>query len=311
LMTGPTQPEPRGDILLAEDSSVVRAMVRQVLETAGYRVAEAENGEVAFAMIHRHRPDVALLNVEMPVLDGHQLLTRMKADPTIADIPVIFLTGRTSTAEIVEGLRMGAHDYLRKPFEPAELIARVSAAIRIARLQQELTRQNFELEHLSRTDQLTGLANRRHGDERLREEFAVARRHRRDLSALMLDVDHFKSINDRYGHAGGDDVLQEIARRLESALRPGDVAARWGGEEFLVILPNTALEQATSVADRILVVMKEHPVSLTDEQQCNVTISIGAATSFEHSPDDLVRQADDALYRAKRGGRDRVCVAQR
>jgi two-component system cell cycle response regulator len=301
-------PSPR--ILLAEDSGVIRAMVRKVLEAAGYSVVEAANGQLALELCIESRPDVALLDVEMPVLDGRQLLLRLKSDPNLSHIPVIFLTSRTSTAEIVEGLRIGAHDYLRKPFEPAELIARVSAALRVARLQQELSKQNAVLSLLSITDPLTGLANRRYGEERLRTEIETATRHQQPLTLLMLDADHFKQVNDRYGHSGGDAVLKELARRMQGVLRVGDIAARWGGEEFLLVLPNTALPGAIALAERLLEEMRGIPIAVGADQSCVVTASIGAAEGGGKNFEELLRRADDALYQAKHDGRDCVRLAQ-
>jgi two-component system cell cycle response regulator len=302
-------------ILFAEDSTVIRAMVRRALEAAGYVVLEAANGQVAFDLCLQDRPDVALLDVEMPVLNGPQLLERLKADPRFSDIPVIFLTGRTSTAEMVEGLRIGAHDYLRKPFEPAELIARVSAAVRVARLQQQLTTRNEELALLSRTDQLTGLSNRRHGEERLRAEIEAARRYERPLTVLMIDIDHFKGVNDRYGHAGGDAVLRGLGHRLRDLLRGADTAARWGGEEFVVLLPDTSLAGGIALAERFLDTMRETPIVIDDHataddhETCAVTVSIGAAGSDDTPLAEILRRADEALYRAKDDGRDCLRLA--
>lgn len=298
-----------GRILLADDSSLIRAMVRKVLESAGHTVMEAANGQLALDLCLAAKPDVALLDVEMPVMDGRQLLVRLKAAPELADVPVIFLTSRTSTAEIVQGLESGAHDYLRKPFEPPELIARVSAALRVARLQQELTRQNAELSILSRTDRLTELSNRRHGEERLRAEMETARRHHQPLAVLMLDIDHFKQVNDRHGHGAGDAVLQELARRMQSILRLGDVAARWGGEEFLVVLPNTALPGAVALAERYLQVVRDTPMTIVNGPRCSVTVSIGVTEAAGHDFETALRRADRALYRAKREGRNCLRVA--
>jgi two-component system, cell cycle response regulator len=308
-------PIPPARILFADDSAVIRAVVGRALEGAGYVVIEAENGQVAFDRCEQDIPDVALLDVEMPVLNGPQLLKRLKADHRFSDIPVIFLTGRTSTAEMVEGLRIGAHDYLRKPFEPAELIARVSAAVRVARLQQQLTTRNDELALLSRTDQLTGLSNRRHGEERLRAEIEAAQRYQRPLTVLMIDIDHFKRVNDQYGHAGGDAVLRELGHRLRTLVRAADTAARWGGEEFVVLLPDTSLAGGIALAERFLETIREMPIVVDDQATgddhatCSVTVSIGAAGSDETPLAEILRRADEALYRAKRDGRDCLRLA--
>jgi diguanylate cyclase (GGDEF)-like protein len=271
-------------------------------------VIEAANGQLALDVCSKVRPDIAVLNVEMPIMGGWELLRRLKGDPKFADMPVIFLTGRTSTSEIVEGLKMGAHDYLRKPFEPPELIARVSAAIRVARLQQELNKQNIELDLLSRTDQLTGLPNRRSGEESLEAAFENSQRYGWPITILMIDVDHFKLVNDHHGHAGGDAVLKEVARRMSSVLRTGDVAARWGGEEFLIVLPNTDLQGGALLAERLLDVMREKTIDVGVER-CTVTVSVGVASDSNMSVDKLVQAADGALYLAKQSGRDRLEVA--
>ena len=228
-----------GRILVAEDSLVVRAVVCEQLEEEGYDVVEAVDGESALASCTLTRPDAILLDIEMPGLDGNQVLARLKADPELSDIPVVFLTGRTGTDDMVAGLRAGAHDYLKKPFEPAELLARVGGAVRIKRLQDELRLRNEELDQLSRIDGLTGLHNRRHLDEQLSAETNSARRHQQPLAILLLDIDHFKLVNDVEGHPAGDRVLQEFASRLRATVRAGSVIGRWGGEEFLVIAPRT------------------------------------------------------------------------
>jgi diguanylate cyclase (GGDEF)-like protein len=233
----------------------------------------------------------------------------MKLDPDLQEIPVIFLTGRTGREEMLAGLRMGAHDYLSKPFDPAELIARVSAALRVARLQQQLGRRNAELDQLSRTDMLTGLHNRRHGEECLRAEVVRAQRSNRPLSLFMIDIDFFKKINDRYGHARGDTVLQEMARRLLAVLRRGDVAARWGGEEFLVVLPDTDTGGASQLGTRVLEAMRSRPIALGEHLSCPITVSLGIATAIVAEPEELLKRADDALYAAKEAGRDRFVTA--
>jgi diguanylate cyclase (GGDEF)-like protein len=297
-----------GHILLVDDSRLVRAMVRKHLVGEGYSVEEAENGEIALRLCRKERPDIVLMNLEMPVLDGRQTLMQMKADETLREIPVIVLTGRTSSEEMVAGLRMGAHDYLRKPFEPSELIARVSAALRVARLQRQLSKRNAELDSLSRTDALTGVHNRRHGDEYLVIECGRAVRSGRPIAVLMLDVDLFKTINDRFGHSGGDVVLREMAVRITSLLRQGDLFARWGGEEFLGVLPDTDLEGAIVLAERILQDIRKRPVALSDNTTCAFTVSIGVASGSGADPEGLVKVADNGLFAAKAEGRDRVCI---
>jgi two-component system, cell cycle response regulator len=296
-------------ILVAEDSRVVRAILREPLRAHGYRVLEAADGEQALACCSEERPDVVLLDVEMPVLDGHQVLARIKQQPELADVPVVFLTARATTEDVVQGLRLGAHDYLRKPFEASELLARVSAALRVKTLQDELRRRNLELDQMSRTDALTGLHNRRHLEERLGEFVSLARRHGEDLAAAMIDLDHFKRINDNGGHPAGDAVLRVTAERLRGILRAEDVLGRWGGEEFLALLPRTDAAGAQLAAERMRQAVAGQPIPLPEGGETRVTASIGAATGVDHGAADLVRRADAALYEAKAAGRNRVVVA--
>ena len=295
-----------GRILVADDSLVVRTVVCDQLEDEGYEVAQAVDGESALAQCAGFRPDAILLDIEMPGLDGHQVLARLKADHDFSDIPVVFLTGRTSTDDMVAGLRAGAHDYLKKPFEPAELLARVGGAVRIKRLQDELRVRNAQLDALSRIDGLTGIFNRRHLDEQLQKECNTGRRHTQPLAILMLDIDHFKLVNDSEGHPAGDRVLQEFALRLTASVRSGGVVGRWGGEEFLVIAPQTNLAEAGMLGERIRAAIADRAVNLGDHDIA-VTVSIGCAVGHG-APTELVEQADAALYRSKAEGRNRVTV---
>jgi two-component system, cell cycle response regulator len=298
-------------VLIADDSLVVRAVVRARLEDEGYDVVEAEDGQTAIAMCLQAPPDVVLLDVEMPGLDGHQVLTRLKRDETLRDIPVVFLSGRTSMDDVVAGLRAGAHDYLKKPFQAAELVARVGAAAHVKQLQDRLLERNLDLERLSRTDLLTGLYNRRHLEDQLGRAHRTARRAHRGLGLVLLDIDHFKRVNDTYGHAAGDRVLCEFAERMTSQLRDGDIAGRWGGEEFLVILPDTDPGGALQVANRIRASVAETPfdTSAVDGQAIRVTVSGGCVVGPVATSDDLVSAADGGLYAAKDSGRNRIVAA--
>jgi two-component system cell cycle response regulator len=294
-------------VLIADDSLVIRAVVRGDLEEEGYQVREAVDGPDALQQCREDPPDVVLLDIEMPGLDGYQVLAELKGDIGLKDIPVVFLTSRDGMSDIVTGLRGGAHDYLKKPFEPAELLARVGSAVHVKKLQDQLQERNAELDRLSRTDSLTGLYNRRHLDSELARLHRDSVRHRDPLCVLLLDLDHFKQVNDTYGHAAGDEVLRAFADCLRSELRAGDIVGRWGGEEFLVILPRTDLDGGRAIAERIRSVTAAEPVSARDES-VPVTVSGGCALGPGASIEAVVQVADTCLYEAKVGGRNRIAT---
>lgn len=285
-------------ILVADDSATVRAVLRLELEAASYAVIEAEDGQQAVDQAIAHAPSVILLDVEMPVLDGHQALAMLKADERTRDVPVVFLSGRGAGDDLVQALREGAHDYLRKPSEPAELLARVGAATRMKELQDELRRRAEELERVSRTDHLTGLANRRHVEEHLRAVLAAGSRHGVPATVLVIDIDNFKRVNDAGGHAAGDEVLIQVAQILSGSLRVEDVVGRWGGEEFIVVAPHTTRASAVLLAERLRSAV---------EAATPVTISIGGACTPVAAA-RLIETADANLYRAKERGRNCVVV---
>jgi diguanylate cyclase (GGDEF)-like protein len=295
-------------VLIADDSLVIRAVVRDGLENEGYRVVEAVDGLAAVELCREDPPDVVLLDIEMPGLDGYQVLTELKGDAELRDIPVVFLTSRDTMNDVVAGLRGGAHDYLRKPFEGAELLARVAAASHVKALQDQLQQRNAQLEQLSHTDSLTGLYNRRYLAGELDRRRNDSLRHEYPLSVVLFDLDLFKQVNDTYGHAAGDQALRAFADHLQRELRAGDVGGRWGGEEFLLILPHTDLAGAVAVADRIRSATAEEPVAV-DGRSITVTVSGGCALGPGESPEAVVRLADAGLYQAKLAGRNRIATA--
>ena len=285
-------------VLVADDSPTVRAVSCLELESAGYAVLQAENGRHAVELARSHDVDVVLLDVQMPEMTGHEALAALKADPATRDIPVVFLSGSGTGDDVVDALREGAHDYLRKPPVGAELLARVSSAYRVKQLQDQLRERAVELDTLSRTDHLTGLHNRRHAEEHLRVCLAGAKRHGFGVAVLLADVDHFKAVNDSRGHSGGDDVLFEVGQVLSREVRAEDVAARWGGEEFVVVATHTDEAATGQLAERLRTVV---------ESTCGVTISIGAAVGAGEE-DAMLSAADRNLYAAKRAGRNRCVV---
>ena len=293
-------------VLVAEDSLTVRALLRAHLRDRGYSIVEAADGEQALSRARESLPDVILLDVEMPKLDGFGVLERLKADPDLCDVPVVFITGRTTAEDAVRGLELGAHDYLRKPFEAAELAARVHAALRVKRLQDDLKALNAELAGHASSDGLTALHNRRFLDEQLERLCSRSARHHRPLALLLIDVDHFKRLNDTFGHQGGDEALIKLSRRVAGRMRAGDLLGRWGGDEFMVIAPDLDHEGAAALAEGLRTEIGRRPLSLLDGPPTEVTASIGWATWRGDSAAELVRRADDALFAAKQAGRNWV-----
>ena len=292
-------------VLVAESSAEIREDLLRRLAERGNRVAGAAAGEEALELVAREAPDVILLDQELAGVGGMEVLDRLRAHEELAAMPVIMLTASHDHELMLEALRRGAHDYLRKPFDPAELDARVLAALRVKRLHNALLEANRRLARQALTDDLTGLANRRHGGRQLEREVALCVRHGRLLALLRVDVDHFKEINDSLGHEAGDEVLVAVARRLEGAVRGGDELARWGGDEFVAILPGTDKPGALRAAERLRAAVSEAPVVVAG-RELPVTVSVGWAHWAGDTPDDLLARADRALYRSKDAGRDTV-----
>jgi diguanylate cyclase (GGDEF)-like protein len=274
-------------------------------------VLTASGGAEALAMMAAQPVTLVLCDVEMPGLDGFNFLKITRGHADLAEIPVIMLTVKEDLGAKVKGLTEGASDYLTKPFHNEELVARVRVHLKLKQLQDELRLKNAKLEELSRLDALTQISNRRHFMEVLESEFARAQRYTATLSLVMLDVDHFKLVNDTWGHVAGDDALIGVTNAARALLRKCDHAARYGGEEFALLLPETPLEGARIVAERIRRSVSEVVIA-QPLGEFSVTVSLGIATfpgTGIANPSELVRQADEALYAAKRAGRNQVCVA--
>ena len=289
-------------ILVAEDNADQLEIIQTILTKGRYRVVSAVNGQEAMERLAREPVDIALLDIMMPKLTGLEVCRKIREDPRLRNIYVIFLTALVAGEDRVKGLEMGANDYITKPFYIPELMARISVA-------ERLTHERREMERQAAHDPLTGLYNRRTFEERLGPEFDRAKRYGRPLSILMIDVDDFKRVNDKYGHDWGDVVLKEVARVLREKTRKSDIPARYGGEEFIMMLPEIALEGAEQAAEKIrqeIDGLRFNPNSLPP---FSVTVSVGVASSSSRSYEDsraAVKDADLALYRAKRNGKDRV-----
>jgi diguanylate cyclase (GGDEF)-like protein len=294
-------------VLVVDDSLLILEALSSLIGDE-YDVLVAMNGEEAIELAVEESPDLILLDVVMPERDGYEILSILKSTPCTTDIPVIFLTGMGGEADEIRGLRMGAVDYIVKPFVPEIVRARV-------RTHLELKRSRDLLHRLALMDGLTGIANRRCFNDRLGVEWARSLRTQTPLSLILADIDHFKPYNDFYGHPAGDSCLVQVACALErESLRPSDLAARFGGEEFTLLLPETDLPGAILVAERIQAHIGKlairHENSAVSPQ---VTLSLGIASLIAvpgMTADQLIQEADERLYEAKQQGRNQIrCAA--
>jgi two-component system, cell cycle response regulator len=305
-------------ILVVDDHPDNVEILDARLSSRGYVVETATNGQEALDQVQANPPHLILCDVMMPVMDGYEVSRRIKNDPELPFIPIILVTARDSTADKVEGLEAGADDYLTKPINFPELEARVRSMLRIKRLQDELDEKNRELEvankrlrKLSITDGLTELYNHRHCQTLLHDEFERSHRTGERIAVCMLDLDRFKAVNDTYGHPTGDVILYETAQILRSTAREIDMVGRYGGEEFIVILPDTDEEEGARFAERVRQAVEAHEYR-DDATLVRMTVSCGAASFPEQgvdTPEALLKRADEALYAAKTGGRNKVVRA--
>ncbi|BCM92324.1 response regulator PleD [Abditibacteriota bacterium] len=310
-------------ILVVEDSPEIASLMSLTLRMEGYGVVTASTGARALQLIAADKPSLILMDVMMPGLTGFQVAEQLKGDDATRDIPIIFVTARHEVDDRVQGLEV-AVDYISKPFAVPELLARVRAALRMQKLQSELKASNDQLSKLAITDPLTGLYNRRGFDAQLEDELHRARRFRQPLGLVVFDLDRFKSVNDSYGHAQGDMVLQSFAEALLNLSRRVDKVARFGGEEFAVLLPNTDEVGAKIFAEKVRIAVEDTPISCPScglGKTISVTVSGGVAVlvpstganndghvplSITRLAEGLFEMADAHLYRAKQGGRNRI-----
>ncbi|MGH7469479.1 MAG: diguanylate cyclase [Longimicrobiales bacterium] len=298
-----------GRILVVDDNSDNVEIIATRLRFRGYEVLEATNGRKALERVKQDAPDLILLDVMLPDIDGYEISRRIKGDENLPFIPIILVTARDSTQDKVAGLDAGADDYLTKPINFPELEARVRSMLRIKRLQDELEEKNTELERLSISDGLTGLFNHRHIFGLLHEEFERANRTSERLTVAMFDLDHFKAVNDNYGHPAGDRVLEQFAEILRESAREIDRLGRYGGEEFVALLPDTGIEDGIVFVERVRREVARRPFMIGRDEPLSMTTSCGVATyphELIHDPETLVRLADEALYAAKAAGRNRA-----
>ncbi len=304
----------KAKILLVEDNKTQASIICEGLTRCGYEVIHVENGMAAIKSAKADKVDLVLLDLLLPDIDGNEVCRWLKLNHDTKALPIIMLTAKGAANDKVAGLEAGADDYLPKPFDESELNARIYARLRVKLQQDELQQKNRQLESmltqvetLAIMDSLTGLFNRRRFETILANEFKKSQRYKHPLACMMIDIDHFKNVNDRFGHQAGDSVLREVAQCIQSCIREVDTLSRWGGEEFMVVSPNTSKDNALHAAERILRGVGSHRFEAIDGQQ--VTVSIGVAGIPDPDIDNaekLVHAADMALYEAKRKGRARV-----
>lgn len=303
----PDQPGRRPKLLVVDDQPINIQALYQVF-SRDHQVFMATSGEQSLAMCAGKQPDLVLLDVEMPGMDGYEVCRRLKADAATRDIPVIFVTAHSDEEAETRGLDAGAVDFISKPINPRIVRARVKT-------QLMLKAQSDLLRHWVYVDGLTGVHNRRYFDERLRSEWGRAVRNSALLSVVLIDVDFFKRYNDRYGHQAGDDCLRRVAATLKSGLRrPGDLIARYGGEEFACLLPDTGLSGALQLAGQLGQLVHDRHIEHADSAVAPVvTVSQGVCCKTAEavgSAGALLREADAQLYAAKAQGRHRACGSE-
>ena len=293
----------KNSLLIIDDSQFSSAVLTNILNQE-YIVYRAENGRDGIESAKENLPDVIILDIEMPKMDGYETISELKNTEQTRRIPVLFITGHSDVATEEKGLALGAADYISKPFSAEIVKLRVGNQIR-------MLNYLHTIEHMSMTDQLTNLPNRRSFNDRLSAEWKRAKRMKVPISILLIDIDNFKKYNDTYGHQQGDVVLQSVSKEIARTLkRPSDFAARWGGEEFIVLLPDTNQDGAVTIAEQIRKNVEAVTVDIVECKAVHVTVSLGANAQIpadDYTSDDFIHHADDALYMAKAAGRNRVC----
>lgn len=301
-------------LLLIEDSLTQALKIRQLLQDDGFEVTVSRTGEEGLSSARSFLHDMVLLDVNLPGTSGFEVCKKLKSNPETRDIPVLMLTAHGKVEDLVEGIESGADDYVTKPFHELELKARIKSLLRTRHLQIELVEKNAalmsaykEIEQLAITDSLTELYNRRFFNQRIVHEVERAKRFHVPLSLVMIDVDNFKRLNDTHGHLTGDSVLRVLADVLKAEIRQIDIAARFGGEEFILLLPETIKSGAAVLAERIRVSVAEHDFGHIG----TVTVSAGVAQqpdAEDATSELLINLADSALYKAKMAGRNCIVI---
>jgi two-component system, cell cycle response regulator len=299
--------------VVADDDRITRVLLAGMLRGHGYNVETVSDGQAAVERVARGAVDLVLLDILMPRLTGLEACRLLKGMTADSFLPVVLVTVKTDTASRVEGLRIGADDYVCKPFDERELIARVEAMLRIKKLHDHVSKARAKLEQLSVHDDLTGLYNYRYLHTRLSEEFKRAERYHDPLACIVVDIDRLQAMNDQGGRSFGDGIVKAVADVVRRSVREVDVVARFGGDEFLVVLPSTHFAGSVTVAERIWREVGDKPFLGDLARSARTTLSIGVAlypSRDVRTKDALLRAADTALHQAKRDGGNRICVFQ-
>ncbi|MCJ7472518.1 MAG: diguanylate cyclase [Actinobacteria bacterium] len=289
-------------ILIVDDVVKNLQVLGTILSKQNYKIAAANNGEQAIKIANNTLPDLILLDIMMPGISGFEVCSRLKKDPRTKDISIIFLTAKIEPEDIVKGFEAGGVDYVIKPFNSIELLARVKTHLELKISRDLLKTKNEQLRELAITDSMTGLYNHRYIVDSLSERIAEAKRYKQSLSVAMLDIDYFKKVNDNHGNLFGDFVLIRISTIIEESIRKTDIAGRYGGEEYLIIFTNTDKKSAFNTLERI---RKSIEKEKWDKGDLVVTISGGLSELEDEDYSKLIKKADNLLYKAKENGRNR------
>lgn len=290
-------------ILVVDDTKTNINIVMELLDNS-YDMIACRDGKTAIDMIYEDKPDLILLDIVMPDMDGFEVCRRLKLNKDTKDIPIIFITAKTDERSIEIAYDLGGSDYVTKPFRPKELQARVKRELEVKKLQNELTL-------LASTDTMTKLYNRRYFTTVSEHIVNLAKRDKKDLCLIMIDIDDFKNINDTYGHKIGDEVIIKFAEILQKEQRKSDISCRFGGEEFVLLLPETEVKNAQIVAEKLRVKTQEIKMIFDSKGILNFTISLGISSVLlkeEVNIEKALQRADEALYKAKRSGKNRICI---
>ena len=289
-------------ILIVDDTVTNLDILSELL--SDYDVIEATNGKDALDIVEEDDIDLILLDIMMPEMDGFEVCKKLKENVETKNIPIIFITAKTDETSIVQAYDIGGADYVTKPFLPKELLSRVKKELQIQDMMAEL-------KLLASTDPMTKLYNRRYFSKISEHTLDLAKREKKDLSIIMLDIDKFKNVNDTYGHNVGDEVIIHLANEMRKHQRESDISARFGGEEFVILLPNTDSEGAKIVAQKLRESVENAKIVYDGTNTLSYTISLGVSQidlSKNQTIEDGLKESDDALYEAKETGRNKVCV---